>query len=69
LLYAIDEVLLRLDRLDGVLRNEPKLTHARKILEKAIKQNKYQYLKDNGEKTILDRIVPLFEEHIPDEAA
>lgn len=69
LLNAINEVLYELDRLDEVLGNEPKLTHARKILGEAIRQNKYQYHKDNSEKTILDEVIPLFEEHIPDEAA
>ncbi|OFW61917.1 MAG: hypothetical protein A2Z35_04930 [Actinobacteria bacterium RBG_19FT_COMBO_36_27] len=69
LLNAIDEVLYNLDRRDGVLGNEPKLNHAIKILGEAIKQNRYQYHKDNAEKTILDDIIPLFPEHIPDEAA
>ncbi|OFW47189.1 MAG: hypothetical protein A2163_04055 [Actinobacteria bacterium RBG_13_35_12] len=69
LLHAIDEVLYHLDRRDGVLGNEPKLNHAIKILDEAKKQNTYQYRKDNQEKTILDEIVPLFSEHIPDEAA
>lgn len=69
LLNAIDEVLFELDKLDGVLGNEPKLTHARKILEEAIRQNKYQYRKDNSEKVILDNVIPLFPEHTPGEAA
>jgi len=69
LLNAIDEVLYKLDKLDGILGNEPSLTHARKILKEAIRQNKYQYHKDNSEKIILDNVIPLFPEHIPDEVA
>ena len=69
LLNAIDEVLYHLDKLDGRLSNEPLLNQARTVLKEAMRQNKYQYHKDNSEKIILDNVIPLFEEHIPDEAA
>lgn len=68
LLNAINEVLYSLDRIDGIIGNDVLLNQARKVLDEAIKQNKYQYQKDNAEKTILDDVIPLFEEHIPDEA-
>ena len=69
LLNAIDEVLYNLDCLDGILNNCSLLNQAKKILDEAKKQNKYQYQKDNAEKTILDNVIPLFSEHIPDGAA
>ena len=69
LLNAIDEVLYHLDKLDGILSNEPLLNHSREMLKRAMRQNKYQYHKDNSEKIILDNVIPLFPEHIPDEAA
>jgi len=69
LLNAIDEVLFNLDRIDGIIGNDNLLNHARKILDEAMKQNRYQYAKDNSEKTILEDIIPLFEENIPDEVA
>lgn len=62
LLNAISEVLTCLDRRDGILGNEPMIDHCRKILAQAIEANHYQHSKDDGERIVLDKVIPLFPE-------
>lgn len=69
LLHAIRDVIRFIDKMDGVMKNEPHLEYCKKLLKKAISQNKYQHLKDHSEKVILENVIPLFEEWIPNEVA